>query len=70
MNYSIILNSEVNYYRVIMIKQALAIRAVVDTLSRQCRDNREFRDCRHTFLPCRHNPRVEIKAKKAQSKIK
>ena len=29
-------------------------RAVVDTMSRQCRDNRENRDCRHTFLPCRH----------------
>ena len=25
-------------------------RAVVDTLSRQCRDNREFLDCRHAFL--------------------
>ncbi len=28
----------------------VAIRAVVDTLSRQCRDNRDFRDCRHTIL--------------------
>ena len=32
-------------------------RAVVDTLSRQCRDNREIRDCRHAILLCRHKTR-------------
>ncbi len=28
----------------------VGIRAVVDALSRQCRDNRDFRDCRHTIF--------------------
>ncbi len=37
----------------------LSYRAVVDNVSRQCRDTRDFRDCRHTILPCRHKTKPE-----------
>ncbi len=48
----------------------IVTRAVVDSLSRQCRDTRDFRDCRHTFPACRQNSKAENGQKPWQKSTK